>query len=273
MNRTDEIYRISNKINKIKDKAEYMLDIISNNQKIDKENLFVKVSNNVGIILNDKINEISKYFKDNNMDFYGESTIKYIIENELMKKANDSLNILSKYFLELNIYSERRLKDSNFFGFRSKKKKKLDKEIISSMNKIIEDYENTINIIKSYNFKDSVINNIIDFIDRKGYEWYKKNIGTIETFENELDMLDCNDLVFDLEKTVKDKGYFDILPNSNYILTKNKRESNTLDKADIIVMYNKKASNKEKIENLKMIKIDINESKDKVENSYNKKNA
>lgn len=262
MNRTDEINRIFSNVGKIRDKVDYMLNIIENNQKIDRDNLFVKVSSNIGTTLNDKIVEISDFFKMHGVDFYDESVLRYIIENDLMNIVNNALNVISKYLLELNIYSENRLKNSNFFGIRSKKQKLNDKNKIMAMNNILGEYENLNSRVLNYNFEDNIISNIVEFIDRRGYDWYKNNIGTIESIEDELDNLELNNLVFKLEKLVKEKDYVDILPNSDFDIKRKHSNKKGLHKDDIIILGKEKLSNDKKLEQLKNIRDRLNSSYD-----------
>ena len=177
--------------------------------------------------------------KSNNIDFYNDSILKNIIESDLMKMCNDTINILSEYLLDLNLYNDYKFKTLNFLGFRSRKEKKHDKERIYELNSKLSIYLKLNNRIKEYSIKEDIVDSIIRYIDYHGYKWYKKNIGTIEKIEDELDALSFNELVFILEKELKKKNYIDILPNSEYDLKKKKKKKSTLKKEEIIILNKK----------------------------------
>ena len=214
MNNVDEIDRIYSNINNNYNKFDILINKITYEQHYDRNNLFIKINNNIVSSVKNKFIELNNIFKDNNIDFYNNSILKFIIEKEFMNILDKAYNYLHKYYLELNIYFEHQISTLSFITFK-RKNKNIDKNKINSINDLVNKYEKLNELINNYNLEDNIINNIIRFIKLKGHKKKKKNIGDISIIEEELKLLNMNEQIIKLEKFIKDKGYIDLLPNSD----------------------------------------------------------
>ena len=218
MSRADEYDRIYKTIGDITIKTDNILDIISANKDININKKFIKINKNIGTILNNKFIKIDNFYKENNIDLYTESIFKLKIEKKLMNMANEALNILIKYSLELNIYSEHKINKLSFFGFRSKKEKKEDELEVDNINRIAKDYEKICSKLNNYSIDKNIVSNIIEFIEAKGVRSFKHNYEDISIFLDELNKLDLNDQTNKLKELLKEKNYYEILPNNKDII-------------------------------------------------------